>query len=159
MVPRLNEIKFGGASLPGKRYNMKMEFTIGGQVVIIEAEGTVSVRVWEAEVPPYRFAEPVSAVPVAVAAPQAVAEVVPVAAAMPSAAPEGLFVQLAELRRELAVAAKVPSYVVFADKTLREMAEVRPQSLSAMGQISGVGQAKLEKYGSQFLAVITGAAA
>jgi len=139
---------------------MKMEFEVGGKVIVIEAEGMVSVRVWEAEVPPYRFAEPESAVPVApIAAPQAVAEVVPVAAAMPSAAPEGLFVQLAELRRELAVAAKVPSYVVFADKTLREMAEVRPQSLSAMGQISGVGQAKLEKYGSQFLAVITGAAA
>jgi ATP-dependent DNA helicase RecQ len=65
-----------------------------------------------------------------------------------------LFEALRELRRELAGEAGVPPYVVFHDATLREMAALRPTSLDAMGEITGVGQRKLEAYGEAFLAVI-----
>jgi len=61
-------------------------------------------------------------------------------------------------RRALAEAAGVPAYIVFADRTLIEMAERRPRSLDDMAQITGVGAKKLESFGAAFLEVITGAA-
>ncbi|MBC7479004.1 MAG: HRDC domain-containing protein, partial [Pseudorhodobacter sp.] len=61
-------------------------------------------------------------------------------------------------RRVLAEAQGVPAYVIFADRTLIEMAQKRPQSLDAMMGITGVGTKKLESYGAAFLVVITGAA-
>ena len=65
-----------------------------------------------------------------------------------------LFEALRERRREIASAAGVPPYVIFHDSTLREMAELRPTSLSALAQVSGVGTAKLDRYGEAFLEVI-----
>ena len=59
-------------------------------------------------------------------------------------------------RRALAEAASVPAYVVFPDRTLIEMAERKPANLDQMAQITGVGAKKLESYGAEFLAVITG---
>jgi ATP-dependent DNA helicase RecQ len=80
--------------------------------------------------------------------------------ALPVVEPEGaMFKKLAELRREIAYANGLPPYMVFHDKALWEMVEVLPHNLAAFGKISGVGQAKLEKYGERFLAVINGAAA
>ena len=61
-------------------------------------------------------------------------------------------------RRALAEAASVPAYVIFADRTLIEMAEKRPATLDQMAGITGVGAKKLESYGRAFLQVITGAA-
>ncbi len=60
-------------------------------------------------------------------------------------------------RRALAEAAKVPAYVIFPDRTLIEMAEVRPANLDQMAAIGGVGAKKLERYGAIFLEVINGA--
>ena len=48
----------------------------------------------------------------------------------------------------------MPPYVIFHDSTLREMAEVRPASLAALGEIGGVGTRKLEAYGDAFLGII-----
>ena len=59
-------------------------------------------------------------------------------------------------RRALAESAKVPAYIVFNDKTLIEMAENRPGDMDAMARINGVGATKLERYGAEFLSVITG---
>jgi superfamily II DNA helicase RecQ len=79
---------------------------------------------------------------------------------LPVIEPEtNMFRKLAELRREIAYANGLPPYMVFHDKALREMVETMPQNLAAFGKISGVGQAKLEKYGERFLSVINGAAA
>jgi ATP-dependent DNA helicase RecQ len=61
-------------------------------------------------------------------------------------------------RRALADAQNVPAYVVFADRTLIEMAEKRPATLDQMAGITGVGAKKLDSYGAAFLEVITGAA-
>ena len=60
-------------------------------------------------------------------------------------------------RRALAEAARVPAYVIFPDRTLIEMAETRPANLDDMARISGIGSKKLERYGSTFLEVLTGA--
>jgi ATP-dependent DNA helicase RecQ len=65
-----------------------------------------------------------------------------------------LFEALRERRRELASASGVPPYVIFHDSTLREMAESKPRSLSALARVSGVGAAKLERYGQAFVEVI-----
>ncbi len=61
-------------------------------------------------------------------------------------------------RRALAEAAKVPAYIIFNDRTLVEMAEKRPNTLDEMAAIGGVGAKKLERYGDDFLEVITGEA-
>ena len=65
-----------------------------------------------------------------------------------------LFDALRERRRELAKDAQVPPYVIFHDSVLREMAAVKPASLTQMSSISGVGARKLEAYGEAFLQVI-----
>ncbi|GAD54267.1 DNA helicase RecQ [Limimaricola cinnabarinus] len=60
-------------------------------------------------------------------------------------------------RRALAEAASLPAYIIFTDRTLIEMAETKPATLDAMARIGGVGAKKLESYGREFLAVVTGA--
>ena len=67
---------------------------------------------------------------------------------------EPLFINLRQKRKELAVAMNVPSYIVFSDKTLIEMASKKPVTIDEMSLISGVGQKKLLKFGDQFLRVI-----
>ncbi|TCT02422.1 DNA helicase RecQ [Aquabacter spiritensis] len=67
---------------------------------------------------------------------------------------EALYQKLRALRLDLARAQSVPPYVIFHDATLMEMARLRPRSLAALGDVSGVGEAKLERYGPQFLAVV-----
>ncbi|QVL46451.1 MAG: DNA helicase RecQ [Methylophilaceae bacterium] len=65
-----------------------------------------------------------------------------------------LWLALKAKRMELAKEQGVPPYVIFHDATLIEILNQKPQDLNAMGLISGVGQAKLERYGAAFLAVI-----
>src|SRR5690606_17505845 len=64
---------------------------------------------------------------------------------------ERLFQGLRALRSAIAKEAAVPPYVVFHDKTLREMVAVKPRSLVELSHVSGVGAAKLERYGEKFL--------
>jgi ATP-dependent DNA helicase RecQ len=61
-------------------------------------------------------------------------------------------------RLELAKEQGVPPYVIFHDSTLLEILNQRPQTLDAMGRISGIGQAKLVRYGDDFLKVLEDAA-
>jgi ATP-dependent DNA helicase RecQ len=74
-----------------------------------------------------------------------------------SAGDERLFTALKTLRGGIARAESVPAYVVFPDRTLAELAVRRPRTLAAMGDIRGVGPAKLEKYGERFLDAVRGA--
>ncbi|MEO7365730.1 MAG: RecQ family ATP-dependent DNA helicase, partial [Sphingomicrobium sp.] len=68
-----------------------------------------------------------------------------------------MFEALREARRSLAAEARVPPYVVFHDSTLREIAASRPATLRELAQISGVGEAKLARYGETMLAALAGA--
>jgi len=65
-----------------------------------------------------------------------------------------LFEALRAKRRELAEQGGVPPYVIFHDATLREMAEAKPDSLTALSRVTGVGARKLDAYGDAFLAVL-----
>lgn len=58
-------------------------------------------------------------------------------------------------RTDLARQQNVPAYVIFPDRTLIEMAQHRPGTLSDMVEINGVGAKKLERYGGEFLRVIS----
>ncbi|MDQ3519969.1 MAG: ATP-dependent DNA helicase [Gemmatimonadota bacterium] len=69
-----------------------------------------------------------------------------------------LLATLKELRGTIAREDKVPAYVVFADRTLTDLAASRPGTLMAMQTVRGIGPAKLEKYGARFLAEIQRAA-
>lgn len=62
-----------------------------------------------------------------------------------------VFEQLRALRLEIAKENSLPPYVIFSDKTLKEMAEKLPLDKEAMLQISGVGEVKFERYGEAFL--------
>ena len=75
-----------------------------------------------------------------------------------AAADEPLLAALKAWRLEQARAQGVPPYVVFHDRTLVELAAQRPRSHSALGAVSGIGSAKLERYGDALLAVLGGAA-
>ena len=67
---------------------------------------------------------------------------------------EALLIALKAKRSGLAREANVPAYVVFTDRSLVEMACRRPATLAQMAEVHGVGAAKLERYGEQFLDVI-----
>ena len=69
-----------------------------------------------------------------------------------------LWLALKAKRTALAREQGVPPYVIFHDSTLLEILNRKPCSLTEMGQISGVGQAKLERYGDAFLQVLEDAA-
>jgi len=61
------------------------------------------------------------------------------------------FESLRALRAEIAKEEGKPAYIVFGDKTLKEMANHLPQDREAMLSINGVGEVKFERYGEQFL--------
>jgi ATP-dependent DNA helicase RecQ len=65
-----------------------------------------------------------------------------------------LWLALKAKRIALAREQGVPPYVIFHDSTLLEILNRKPQTLHEMGQISGVGQAKLAKFGDEFLQVV-----
>ena len=67
---------------------------------------------------------------------------------------KALFARLRQIRKTLADEAGVPPYVIFSDKTLVEMSVYYPQSTESLLTISGVGQAKLRRYGETFLVQI-----
>ncbi|MET9658988.1 DNA helicase RecQ [Streptomyces sp. NPDC006510] len=75
-----------------------------------------------------------------------------VAELAPEAAP--VFEALRAWRGAQAKEQGVPAYVIFHDATLREIATVRPDSVSALGGISGLGEKKLATYGEGVLEVL-----
>ena len=79
------------------------------------------------------------------------------AAATLASADQPLFEALRARRKEIADRLDLPPYVIFHDATLKQMAEHRPTNETELLSISGVGEAKLERYGSEFLEVIAAA--
>jgi ATP-dependent DNA helicase RecQ len=77
-------------------------------------------------------------------------------AGAPGDADPALLAALKTLRLTLAKTQGVPAYVVFPDRTLLEMAAIRPATLDGMRGIHGVGQTKLDRHGQAFLDVILG---
>jgi ATP-dependent DNA helicase RecQ len=67
---------------------------------------------------------------------------------------EGLFYELSSLRREIAEHRGIPPFMIFGNRSLREMARKVPRTPAEFANISGVGRAKLEDLGGPFLGVI-----
>lgn len=67
-----------------------------------------------------------------------------------------LFEHLRTLRKKLADEAGVPPFVIFSDKTLRDLCAKRPTTLEDMLSVSGIGQHKLQQYGEVFFAEMWG---
>lgn len=75
------------------------------------------------------------------------------APAQVSEAEQPLWQALRACRKQLADDQGIPPFMVFHDKTLAQMLTRRPATLAELGEVSGVGDAKLERYGEAFLAV------
>ena len=67
---------------------------------------------------------------------------------------EILYDKLRVLRKQIADLQSIPPYVIFADSTLKVMAQLQPKNLTEFNKISGVNQHKSEQYGEQFLSLI-----
>lgn len=74
--------------------------------------------------------------------------------ASPNPVGDPLFDALRTKRTALAKDQGVPPYVIFHDSVLRDMTGFKPRTLMALGELPGIGAAKLEKYGDDFLAII-----
>jgi ATP-dependent DNA helicase RecQ len=73
--------------------------------------------------------------------------------------PSDLFALLRDVRRQLADQKNVPAYVIAPDRTLKDMARVRPLTKGAMLGVHGMGKRRWELYGSHFLEAIRAYAA
>lgn len=67
---------------------------------------------------------------------------------------ESLFQKLRELRRTIAQEIGKPPYIVFSDKTLRDMARIKPVTNAQFLAVNGVGQHKLDLYGQRLMQAI-----
>ncbi|MBE6049438.1 MAG: DNA helicase RecQ [Clostridium sp.] len=65
-----------------------------------------------------------------------------------------LFDLLKSLRFNIATEERIPPYLVFGDKSLREMSTMYPETKEEFLEVSGVGEVKFEKYGEKFMDVI-----
>ncbi|MBW3092984.1 RecQ family ATP-dependent DNA helicase, partial [Bifidobacterium sp. 82T10] len=67
---------------------------------------------------------------------------------------EALFQRLRALRRDIAQEIGKPPYIVFSDRTLRDMARVKPTDDETFLSVNGVGESKLRQYGERFMQAI-----
>ena len=74
---------------------------------------------------------------------------------VPRSGSGGLFEHLRQHRKQLALQLSVPPYIIFPDTVLIDLANIRPKTLGEFGNIKGVGEAKLKKYGLSFLEAIS----
>ena len=74
---------------------------------------------------------------------------------VPRSGSSGLFEHLRQHRKQLASQLSVPPYIIFPDTVLIDLANIRPKTLGEFGNIKGVGEAKLKKYGLSFLEAIS----
>ncbi len=67
---------------------------------------------------------------------------------------QDLFNLLREVRKEISTEENVPPFIIFSDRTLRELCEDQPMNMDELIHVKGIGEQKRERYGQQFLAVI-----
>jgi ATP-dependent DNA helicase RecQ len=67
---------------------------------------------------------------------------------------KALFESLRQFRRELAAARGVPPYIILGDRSLREVARLRPKSLAQLREVYGIGEKKLADLGERILEVV-----
>ncbi len=67
-----------------------------------------------------------------------------------------LYGRLRDLRSKIAAENGIPPYIVFSDKTLKELSVMKPQTKEEMFEVHGIGEVKYERYGEAFLEMLTG---
>jgi ATP-dependent DNA helicase RecQ len=67
---------------------------------------------------------------------------------------DALFVRLRDHRAEVARKRQLPAYVVAHDRTLADLVQKRPRTLSDLASVHGFGPSRIDQYGEGFLAVI-----
>jgi len=67
-----------------------------------------------------------------------------------------LYGRLRDLRSKIAAENSIPPYIVFSDKTLKELSVMKPQTKEEMFEVHGIGEVKYERYGEAFLEMLTG---
>ena len=65
-----------------------------------------------------------------------------------------LWEALRACRKQLASEQGIPPFMIFHDATLKELLDNKPSTLAELSNISGIGQKKLDKYGTEFLSVL-----
>jgi len=65
-----------------------------------------------------------------------------------------IFDRLRELRKEIASENRVPPYIIFSDKTLKELSNIMPMNKEEMLNVHGIGEVKFKRYGQAFLKLI-----
>ena len=119
------------------------DISSSGKVLVSEDSGRISVEV----VPYQELSEPLLEDVQEVPLREVVSEITDIS-------PNILFDRLVALRRDIAKEVKLPPYIIFHDSSLKDMASKLPTDLEEMKDVSGVGQSKLEKYGSRFISTI-----
>ena len=66
-----------------------------------------------------------------------------------------VFDKLRDLRTQIATANNIPPYIVFSDKTLKDLSVKQPQSKQEMLDVHGIGEVKFERYGKEFLELLS----
>jgi superfamily II DNA helicase RecQ len=128
------------------------DISISEKVAVIEESGRISV-----EVVPFVEVSQALLKEVQEEQEEPSKEVVPEVAEVAEVAkdsPDMLFQRLVALRKQIAKEVKLPPYIIFHDTSLKDMVSKMPTDLEEMKEISGVGEAKLEKYGKRFVEAI-----
>ena len=167
-----NVTTFGaGSELPQAQWSSVFRQLVAGGYLAVDMEGYGGLQLTETARPVLRGEQPVAlrhdAAPVkqprgakaksGSKAPRAGKAPGDARAALTAANEDPLWSLLKARRLELAREQGVPPYVIFHDSTLLEILNRRPKTLAELAQISGVGQAKLARYGSAFLGVLSAA--
>lgn len=121
-----------------------------GKVAVIEECGNVSIEVLP--VKEVLFVDKVINIPSEDI--QDVKQAEPLSEAVPEVSQDLLFQRLVALRKQIAKEEKLPPYIIFHDTSLKDMVSKLPVDLESMKNVSGVGHAKLEKYGIGFVDAI-----
>lgn len=65
-----------------------------------------------------------------------------------------MYDKLRDLRTQIATTNNIPPYIVFSDKTLKELSNKQPQNKQKMLEVHGIGEVKFERYGEEFLELL-----
>jgi ATP-dependent DNA helicase RecQ len=134
-------------------------FSKGSLIAITEIDGRTTVKVVSSDtVPVVQLSETQSeplTQPVIDSKPTILSSLIQAETTTPDSADQRLFKHLVSLRRQIASEVGLPPYMIFHDTTLKEICRTLPTDLEAFSRIQGVGQAKLEKYGSRFIELIS----
>jgi ATP-dependent DNA helicase RecQ len=140
-----------GADLDAPAWRSALRQLVAGGYLAIDVDGYGRLRLTEAAMPILRGEQTVLLRKDPAPQKKGRKKKAPAAPLTVTGAGQVRFERLRTLRFELAKQQGVPPYVIFSDRTLREMAERAPHTEDELRDVNGVGEAKLARYGAAFL--------